>query len=251
LKQGDLDPESKALQRAEQLEIVGDLAAGLAHELKNSLAGVEAAIEVLLSELVISDDHQSILLRMSQEIRRVELLIKDFLNFARPSRPQFSPADINSLLNNAMVFSLENLSLPPEKKGTIKIVKKVDADLPRTMADPMQLQQIFVNLLVNSVDSMPDGGSLTVETSYEPARKLIQVSISDTGTGIRREYMDKIFEPFFTTKAHGTGLGLPITKRLIEQNNGDISVDNNPNGGAIFKVSLPLKRLEEGNHYEI
>lgn len=239
----------KALQRAEQLKI-GDLAAGFAHELKNSLAGVEAAIEVLLSELVISDDHQSILLRMSQEIRQVELLIKDFLNFARPSRPQFSLVDINSILNNAMVFSFENLSLPPEKKGTIKIVKKCDAELPKTVADPMQLHQVFVNLIINSVDSMPDGGSLTVETSYEPARKLLQVSISDTGTGIRREYMDKIFEPFFTTKAQGTGLGLPISKRLIEQNNGDISADNNPNGGATFKVSLPVKRLEEGDRYE-
>jgi len=81
--------------------------------------------------------------------------------------------------------------------------------------------------------------------------KLIQVSISDTGTGIPREYMDKIFEPFFTTKARRTGLGLPIAKRLIEQNNGDITVDNNPNGGAIFKVSLPLKRLEESDRYEI
>jgi two-component system sensor histidine kinase AtoS len=241
----------KALQRAEQLEIVGDLTAGFAHELKNCLAGVEAAVEVLLSELVISDDHRSILLRMSQEIRQVELLTKDLLNFARPSRPQFSLVDINSILNSAMVFSLENLSPPPEKKGTINVVKKLDAGLPKTVADPMQLQQVFVNLLINSVDSMPDGGSLTVETSYEPARKLIQVSISDTGTGIRREYMDKIFEPFFTTKGRGTGLGLPITKRLVEQNNGAISVDNNPNGGAIFKVSLPLKRLEEGDHYEI
>jgi len=239
----------KALQRAGQFKIVGDLAAGLAHELKNSLAGVEASVEVLLSELVISDDHRSILLRMSQEIRQVELHIKDFLNFARPSRPQFSLLDVNSILDNAMVLSLENL--PAEKKGTIKIVKKCDADLPKTVADPVQLQQVFVNLLINSVDSMPDGGSLTVETSYEPAQKLIQVSISDTGTGIRREYMDKIFEPFFTTKARRTGIGLPISKRLIEQNNGDITVDNNPNGGAIFKVSLPLKRLEEGDRYEI
>jgi two-component system sensor histidine kinase AtoS len=241
----------KALQRAEQLEIAGDLAAGFAHELKNYLAGVEAAIEVLLSELDISDDYRSILLRMSQGIRRVEFLVKDLLNFARPARPQFSLVDINSILNNAMFFSLENLSSPPEKRGTIKIVKKCDADLPKTVADPMQLHQVFVNLLINAVDSMPDGGSLTVETSYEQARKLLQVNISDTGTGIRREYMDKIFEPFFTTKARGTGFGLPITKRLIEQNNGDIRVDNNPNGGAIFKVSLPLKRLEECIRNEI
>jgi len=242
---------AEAMQRAEQLKVAGDIAVGLAHELKNSLAGLEAAVEVLLAELVISDDHRSVLLRMSQEMRRVELLVKDLLNFARPSRPQFSLVDVNSILNNATVFSLENLSLPPEKKGTIKIVKKYDADLPKTVADPMQLHQVFVNLLINSVDSMPDGGSLTVETSYEQARKLIQVSISDTGTGIRRKYMDKIFEPFFTTKSQGTGLGLPITKRLIEQNNGDITADNNPNGGAIFKVTLPSKRLEESDRYEI
>jgi len=242
---------AEAMQRAEQLKVAGDIAVGLAHELKNSLAGLEAAVEVLLAELVISDDHRSVLLRMSQEMRRVELLVKDLLNFARPARPQFTLVDVNSILNNATVFSLENLSLPPEKKGTIKIVKKYDADLPKTVADPMQLHQVFVNLLINSVDSMPDGGSLTVETSYEQTRKMIQVSISDTGAGIRREYLDKIFEPFFTTKSQGTGLGLPITKRLIEQNNGDITADNNPNGGAIFKVTLPSKRLEESDRYEI
>lgn len=241
----------KALQRAEQLRIVGNLAADLTHELKNSLAGVEAAIEVLLSELAISDDHRSVLLRMSQEIRWVELLMKDLLNFARPARPQFSLVDINVILSNAMVFSLENLSRPPEKNGTIKIIKKCDADLPKTKADPMQLQQVFVNLLINAVDSMPDGGSLTVETSYEPARKLIQISLSDTGKGIREEYRDKIFEPFFTTKADRTGLGLAISRRLIEQNDGDISVDNNPNGGAVFKISLPLKCPEEGDRYEM
>lgn len=239
-----------ALQRAEQLKIVGDLVAGLTHELKNSLAGVEAAVEVLLSELDISEDHRAVLLRMSQEIRRVELLMKDFLNFARPSRPQFSFVDMNTVLNDAVVLLLENLSLPQEKQGTIKIIKKYDAGLPKTMADPMQLRQVFMNLLVNSVDSMHDGGSLTVETSYEAARKLIRVSISDTGKGIPKEYMDKIFEPFFTTKAQENGLGLAISRRLIEQNNGCISVDNNPNGGAIFKISLPLKRLEDGHRYD-
>jgi signal transduction histidine kinase len=230
----------EALQRAERLETVGNLVTGLIHELKNALAGVEAAIEVLLSELVISDDHLSILLRMSQEIRRVELLMKDFLNFARPSRPQFSPVDINSILDKALALSMEDSSHPPEKNGTIKIIKKYNAALPKVMADPAQLQQVFINLFINSVDTMPDAGSLTVQTSYGPARKSIEVSISDTGTGIRRENIDKIFEPFFTTKADGTGLGLAISRRLVELNNGLISVDNNPDRGAIFRISLPL-----------
>jgi signal transduction histidine kinase len=241
----------KALQRAEQLLIAGNLVAGLTHELKNSLAGVGAAIEVLLSELAISDDHRSVLLRMSEEIRRMELLMKDVLNFARPARPQLSLVDINVILSNAIASSLENPSHQQEKNGAIKITKRCAADLPKTMADPLQLQQVFVHLLTNAVDSMPDGGSLTVETSYEPNRKLIQISLSDTGKGIRKEYMDKIFEPFFTTKSQRTGLGLAISRRLIEQNGGYISVDNNPNGGAIFKVSLPLRRPEEGNRYDM
>ena len=241
----------KALQRAGQLKIAGNLVSGLTHELKNSLAGVEAAIEVLLSELAISDDHRSVLLRMSQEIRRMELLMKDVLNFARPARAQLSLVDINVILGNAMAVSLENLSHPSGKNGDIKVNKKCNADLPKTMADPMQLQQVFVNLLMNAVDSMPDGGSLTVETLYEPARKLIQITLSDTGKGIRQESRDEIFEPFFTTKSHRNGLGLAISRRLIEQNDGVITADNNPNGGATFKIILPLRCPEEGNHYAV
>jgi signal transduction histidine kinase len=241
----------KALHRAEQSTIAGNLVAGLTHELKNSLAGVEAAIEVLLSELAISDDHRSVLLRMSEEIRRMEFLMKDVLNFARPARPQLSLVDINVILSNAIASSLENPSHQQEKNGAIKIIKRCAADLPKTMADPLQLQQVFVNLLINAADSMTNGGSLTVETSYEPSRKLIQISLSDTGKGIREEYKDKIFEPFFTTRSHRTGLGLAISRRLIEQNGGYITVDNNPNGGAIFKVSLPLRRPEEGNRNDM
>jgi two-component system NtrC family sensor kinase len=249
--EGDITMHSKtdeALQSSENLKKVGDLATMLTHELKNSLAGVEAGIEVLLSELVISDDHRSILLRMSQEIRQIELLMKDFLNFARPPIPQFSPVDINKILDNALAISLENLYYRPEKKETIKISKKWDTALPKAMVDPSQLQQVFVNLFINSVNTMPDGGSLTVETSYDPARNSIEVSISDTGTRIHGENIDKIFEPFFTTKAHGTGLGLAISKRLIEQNNGFISVYNNPEGGAIFKISLSLNIPKKEHH---
>jgi signal transduction histidine kinase len=258
LKHGDAEQKiterkdtGNDLQKSEQLTIAGNLVAGLTHELKNSLAGVEAAIEVLLSELAMSDDHRSVLLRMSQEIRRMELLMKDVLNFARPAKPQLSLVDINAILSNAIASSLDNQSHPPEKNGSIKVIKKCAADLPKTMADPVQLQQVFVNLLINAVDSMPDGGSLTVETSYEPARKLIQISLSDTGKGIRRESMDRIFDPFFTTKSHRNGLGLGISRRLIEQNGGIITADNNPSGGAVFRISLPLRRPEKGSRYDM
>jgi two-component system NtrC family sensor kinase len=108
------------------------------------------------------------------------------------------------------------------------------------MADPMHLQQIFLNLVLNAVDAMPNGGTIGVRTFFEEGPGNIQIEISDTGKGISKENLDKIFQPFFTTKAKGTGLGLAISKQLIEQHGGVITVDGNPAGGTIFRIRLPL-----------
>ena len=113
------------------------------------------------------------------------------------------------------------------------------------MADPMQLQQVFLNLLLNAIDTMQDGGTLFVKTSYDAGENAVQIEISDTGKGIDEKVIAKIFQPFFTTKPKGTGLGLAITKRLIEQHGGDISAENNPGGGATFKIRLPVKKEVE------
>jgi two-component system sensor histidine kinase AtoS len=234
-----------ALQRAEQLKVTGDLAAGLTHELKNSLAGIKVSIEVLLEELALSDEDRMVMINMMQEIRRIELLMRDLLSFARPSKPQLLLVSINTVLDTAMTFSLKNSSSGPDHAKRITVVKDLDDRLPRTMADPMQLQQVFMNLLLNAVESMPEGGLLTVKTGYEAPDNLIQISISDTGKGIDEGLLDSVFEPFFTTKPKGTGLGLPITKRLIEQHNGLIQIVNNAAGGATFKITLPVKHFEE------
>lgn len=112
------------------------------------------------------------------------------------------------------------------------------------MADPMQLQQILLNLVLNAVDSMPNGGTLNVRTSFDQGAGIIGIEMADTGKGIRREHVDKIFQPFFTTKPKGTGLGLAISKQLIEQHGGSITVAGNPSGGSVFRIHLPLKTLE-------
>lgn len=233
----------ETLQRAEQLKVAGDLAAGLTHELKNSLAGIKVSIEVLLEELQLSEDDRRVLMNMIGEIRRIELLMRDLLNFARPSKPQLALVNVNTVLDTAMTFSLKNTS-SLSGNGAINVVKELDEHMPRTMADPMQLQQVFMNLLLNAVEAMADGGALTVKTWHEPSDDSIQISICDTGKGINNELVARIFEPFFTTKAKGTGLGLAITKRLIEQHGGSIWVEN-LSRGTMFRIGLPVKHIAE------
>lgn len=232
----------ETLQRAEQLKVAGDLAAGLTHELKNSLAGIKVSIEVLLDELLLSDDDKKVLMNMINEIRRIELLMRDLLNFARPSRPQLSFVNINTVLDTAMTFSLKNVPAS-SGNGSISVLREFDEHLPGTLADPMQLQQVFMNLMLNAVEAMAEGGALTVKTWYESSEDSIRISIGDTGKGIDNELLGRIFEPFFTTKPKGTGLGLAITKRLIEQHGGFIWVET-PLKGTTFRIDLPVKHVK-------
>ena len=138
------------------------------------------------------------------------------------------------------IFSLK--SQDPE---AINVLKDLSADLPEIMADTLQLQQAFLNLLLNAVDAMPYGGTLGVRTYYDEQENAIKIEVSDTGKGIDDAMKNKIFQPFVTTKPKGTGLGLAITKRLIEQQGGDIVAEDNKDGGTIFKIILPLKQNKE------
>jgi two-component system, NtrC family, sensor histidine kinase AtoS len=230
----------EALQRVEQMKVVGELAAGLAHEIKNPLAGIKVSIEVLLYELNLSEDDRDVLLRVTDEILRIELLMKELLNFARPPKPQFDIVDINRVLDKAMMFSVKNPSF-----ASVEVLKDYDGRVPATMADPMQLQQVFMNLLLNAAEAMPGGGTLAMKTFYEEKICSVRITISDSGKGIDERVIDKMFQPFFTTKAKGTGLGLAITKRLVEQQGGSISVRNNRDGGAAFTITLPVKPVRE------
>lgn len=231
----------ETLQRAEQIKICGEMAVGMAHEIKNPLAGIKVSIEVLLEELNLVESDREVLVKVISEIRRLELLIKALLNFAKPPKPHFSLVDLNGILETAASFSLKNSSFSP-----IKALKDYDEHLPETMADPMQLQQVFMNLILNAAEAMPGGGTLTLKTFYDKSSSVLQIMISDTGEGITDEMKEKIFQPFFTTKSKGTGLGLAISKRLIEQHGGNIVAEGNHPKGTIFRISFPLMlKLEE------
>ena len=229
-----------ALQRAEQIKICGEMAVGMAHEIKNPLAGIKVSIEVLMDELTLADSDRDVLMKVISEIKRLELLIKALLNFARPPQPQFSLVDVQNILDTVASFSLKTSASSP-----VRVVKEYDDYLPKIMADPMQLQQVFMNLILNAVEAMPGGGTLALKTSLDQSANVLRVMISDTGKGIADEEKEKIFQPFFTTKSKGTGLGLAITKRLIEQHGGNIIAEKNNQQGTVFTISFPLRRWKE------
>ncbi len=239
---GSLKEQMLKMQRTEQMVVLGELAAGLAHEIKNPLAGIKVSVEVLTEEQNMSEEDKKIASKAIDEIRRIELLIKSLLNFAKPPKPQLKVIDMNDILDKTIAFSLKHPSLLSNTSTAIKVLKNFDERLPKMMADPVQLQQVFLNLFLNAIDAMPDRGTLAVKTLYHAEKNSIQIAISDTGKGIDEELKDKIFQPFFTTKPKGTGLGLAITKRLIEQHGGDIYVDSSPGGGAVFNIFLPVKQ---------
>lgn len=228
------------MQRTEQMVIVGELAAGLAHEIKNPLAGIKVAMQILSEETSMSEEDREVIRKVAQEVVRLESLMRNFLNFAKPAKPQLAELNVNSLVNTVLAFYAKSRPSSPDRPNAIRIEKDLPP-LPETMADAMQLQQIFLNLVLNAVDAMPNGGTLSVRTFHEQEAGLLRIEFADTGKGIARENVDKIFQPFFTTKPKGTGLGLAISKQLIEQHGGAITVAENPGGGTVFLISLPLQ----------
>jgi PAS domain S-box-containing protein len=229
-----------ALQRTEQLKMVGEWAASLAHEIKNPLAGIKGSVEVLLQEPSISEEDRSIVVKAVDEIKRIELLLKSLLNFAKPPQLQLTATDVNDLLEKTIAFSLKHPILSSHSASPIEVLRDFDTYLPLTLADPMQLQQVFLNLLFNAIEAMPEGGALAVKTSYDDALNSIRIAVADTGKGIEQSALDQIFQPFFTTKSKGSGLGLAITRRLVEEHGGDIYVESTPNRGTVVNVTLHI-----------
>jgi two-component system sensor histidine kinase AtoS len=238
----------EALQRAEQLAVVGEMAAGLAHEIKNPLAGIKLSIEVLSNELDLAEKDGELTQRIIAEINRIETLLKNLLNYATPPTPKFAPIDVNRIIESALKIAKYSLKgpargAPPEQPKEIKFIREFN-DLPFVIADTEQLQQVILNLLLNAVYAVHSRGTIRLSTSAN-ADDSIQIVVSDDGKGIAELDLEKIFLPFFTTKPKGTGLGLSICKRLIEQQNGTISVARSPEGGLTFTIDLPVEQMRE------
>lgn len=225
------------MQRANQMALVGQMAAGLAHEIKNPLAGIKVSLDVLSDELVLPAEDKEIFARLINEINRMERLLKSLLNYARPPVPHFDLVDINLLLD----YSIRNVSVTTSNatENQIHFENNFSSELPQIEADSTQLQQVVLNLYLNAIDALPEGGTITTFTQMDDDQR-VWIGISDTGKGLPENATQKIFNPFFTTKTKGSGLGLAICKRLIEQHDGTIEAENRLSKGTSFIITLPL-----------
>jgi len=240
-----LKKQMREMQRTEQLRVAGEMAAGLAHEIRNPLAGIKVSMEVLLADLQLEARDKLVLSKVIEEIRHIEVLMKNFLNFARPVAAQPTMVDINQLLGKTIEFinNHPSFSAPDASR---KIVQELAPDLPEVSVDPQQLKQVFLNLFLNAADALADGGIITLKTGHDAQVQKVVIQLQDTGKGIPEELIDKVFQPFFTTKLKGTGLGLAVSKRLVEDNGGSIKVENNVAGGVTFTITLPANATIRG-----
>lgn len=233
----ELKETQEQLIRSEKLAVIGQLAGGVGHELRNPLGAIKNAVyyikgKVTKSELVQKEPRvREFLDIMDDEINSSEKIINDLLGFSRVGKPSVSPTRVNMVIEDA-------LSRTPIPEN-IKLTKKLDTELPEVEIDPDQIQQVLVNMITNAVQAMPDGGKLTIGAREKD--KFLEMEIADTGGGIAEEAMDKIFDPLFTTKAKGIGLGLAVCKSIIDRHEGHIEVKSKVGKGTIFNVKLPLK----------
>ena len=235
-----LQRTQEELLHKEKLASMGQLAAGVAHEINNPLGSILLFAEMLYEEAGEKDPRRKDLKMITQETLRCKKIVSDLLNFARQQEILAQASDVNEILNQAV----NSVSHQPNFNN-VQIVKRFAADLPTLQADPAQLIQVFVNLLNNAADAMPEGGTITLATRLEDGRG-VQIEITDTGRGIPEENLSKLFTPFFTTKpvGKGTGLGLSIAYGIIKMHRGQIGVKSRVGQGTTFQITLPLASAE-------
>ena len=232
----ELQATQGQLVHSEKLAGLGQLAAGVAHELNNPLATVLLYSDILLRECPPDDPRRADLEMIGSETRRCKGIVGSLLDFARQNQVEAQPTDVNALIG-----ALIEVERKGKRAAAIEIVSDLDPALPIIQADPAQLQEVLVNLISNGVDAMPAGGRLMIRTRRGP-NGMITMDVSDTGTGIPAEYLGKLFTPFFTTKpvGKGTGLGLAIAYGIIKMHRGQINVRSQVGEGTTFAIQLPV-----------
>ena len=240
--------------RMDRLASLGVLAAGIAHEIRNPLAGIKTIVQTLEEEVEPNHPHREYLQRILRQVNRLDELLKTFFSYARPRPPIKKNNRVKDIVNEVMVLLGKKL-----KSASIEFSENYEKDLRSAYIDLNQILQVFLNLIINAVDAMPNGGSLSISAkntkitpthmdrrgkAYKGPRKelaFVEVKISDSGIGIRKEHQENIFDPFFTTKSQGTGLGLSIVYRIIEEHGGEIHVQSEIEKGTSFTILLPTE----------
>jgi PAS domain S-box-containing protein len=231
---------TQQLWQAAKLAAVGELAAGLAHELNNPLATVSLRVESVLGQTPPDDPRRRALEVVDQELERMGHLIANLLQFSRRGQQRVSTLD----LRDELAQTLDLVRHLLRNRG-VAVREDVAPSLPTVHADRQLLRQVFLNLFTNAVDAMPQGGTLTVRArvARAGAAEGVEIEVADTGTGIPPEHLPKVFEPFFTTKEEGkgTGLGLAVCRRVVQEQGGSIEITSEPGRGTAVRVTLPLQ----------
>lgn len=230
------------LVQADKLVLLGQLSAGVAHEIRNPLAAVNLNLQILKRNISEDVAEYNYVATALQGVERISRIVEVTLNFSRPAVPDIQTMSINNLIPS----TLELVSSVIKRKD-ITVDLKLSNELPEVAADAKQLQQVFINLITNAADAIRAKGNIDIHSYIEPHSRpgdgdYVVVSIKDTGVGIPPEDLPKIFNPFFTRKADGTGLGLPITQRILHQHGGIIDVESTFGEGTTFYVKLPVPR---------
>ncbi|HZY43849.1 MAG TPA: ATP-binding protein [Anaerolineae bacterium] len=234
----ELERSQAQLVQAEKLAATGRLAASIAHEINNPLQAIHNCLHLAINRPLTEAKKQHYLVMAQEEVERLITLVQRTLEFYRPSKGRSALTRVNDLIEN--VLALANKQL---EQVSINVHKNLANDLPEISAVPDQLVQVWLNLIINAIEAMPDGGELTITTSATD--EWLQVAIRDTGSGVDPEDAAKIFEPFYTTKATGTGLGLSVSYGIIQRHGGRIDVNGVPGEGTAFTVSLPIGVIDD------
>lgn len=233
----ELNKSREALSQAEKLVSIGRLACGLVHEVNNPLVGIMTSAYLLKDNFKNDNSIKDEVNIIINEANRCRKIVKELLEFARSSEFILAPEDINKIIEKSLFLASKQADFQK-----IEIVKKINYSLPKVMVDVNKIEQVFINILLNSFDVMPEGGIVTVSSDMVKGSEYVEISFTDTGTGIPDNYKSRIFEPFFTTKREGdgTGLGLAISENIIELHKGSISVESCLGVGAVFIIRLPI-----------
>jgi len=227
----------KKIMESERLAIVGQLAADVAHEINNPLQGIVAYSHLLLEKMPREDPSKQSIAKIVDQANRCTEIIRGLLDFSRQRKPQKRLSDVNLILEEC-VSLVENQAI----FHNIQIVKDLEERLPPIVLDPSQMQQVFMNIIINAAEAMDGNGGLNLATRFDRVDRFIEAEFKDTGHGISEENMERIFDPFFTTKevGHGTGLGLAISYGIVKEHNGTISVQSEVGKSTTFVVRLPV-----------
>jgi two-component system NtrC family sensor kinase len=227
----------KKIAEAERLAMIGQLAAGVAHEINNPLTGIILYCDLLLKGMPGDDKKRKNVERISHEAARCKKIVRGLLEFSRQKKPEIKDSLVNDIISTTLSL-VKNQAL----FHNIDIERNLDDHLPMIKIDPMQIQQVFMNIIINAAESMGGQGVLQITSRISHDGKYIEIQFTDTGSGIDPKHLSKVFEPFFTTKdtSHGVGLGLAISYRIIKDHDGTIAVTSELNQGTTFTIRLPV-----------